>query len=301
MEVLARTGVNAAKSVVLLGTLSTLVLVRSPLPATMLVGVVAVSLAGTYLVAPKQGAFRLWAAYVLGFVLFAHLRSVADETGIAAKADYVIDAERVLFAGQVPTVWLQEQLYALGRVGPLELLCVGVYVSYFVVPHALGLVLWKLDVASFRRYAFEILFAAYAGLAISFAVPTMPPWLAGQNGDLPFVSRVVKDVFGGGAGADAYREGYEIAGAVNPVAAMPSLHMALTVVVALAAWRLHRVAGVAASVYALSMGFALVYLGEHYAVDVLAGTAVAVAGSLIAARVLAKSPAEQAFSDQLRG
>jgi membrane-associated phospholipid phosphatase len=110
----------------------------------------------------------------------------------------------------------------------------------------------------------------------------------------------VKDVFGGG-GQEVYRQGSEIAGAVNPVAAMPSLHMALTAVVALAAWRVHRVAGIVASAYAVSMGFALVYLGEHYAVDVLAGTVVAGAGSLLAARVLAKRPAEQAFSDELRG
>ena len=62
---------------------------------------------------------------------------------------------------------------------------------------------------------------------------------------------------------------------VNEVAAMPSLHTALTVLFVLAV-------GIALPrtrrwswLYPLAMGVALVYLGEHYLVDVLAGGAVA--------------------------
>ena len=42
------------------------------------------------------------------------------------------------------------------------------------------------------------------------------------------------------------------------------------------AWRLHPVAGAVAFFYAAAMAFALVYLGEHYVVDLLAGLIVAV-------------------------
>ena len=77
-----------------------------------------------------------------------------------------------------------------------------------------------------------------------------------------------------GVDPSIYERGYEIVGA-NPVSAMPSLHMAMTVLVLLAAWRARLPVRVAGLLYALAMGFALVYAGEHYMVDLAAGAAVA--------------------------
>ena len=238
-----------------------------------MVGAVAVSLGLLYWVARGDRAFRLWAGYVLAFLLFAQLRGLADETGVPVRFDYVADLERTLFAGQSPTVWLQEHLYVPGAVGAVEIASIAVYLSYFVVPHTVALWLWLRRRDLFKRYATALLGTAYLGLALSFAVPTAPPWLAGQSGHLPFVSRIVEDVVRG-VDPSAYARGYEVVG-VNPVAAMPSLHMAMTVIVLLTAWRAGfplRLAGLA---YGAAMAFALVYTGEHYVVDVAAGACVA--------------------------
>lgn len=257
---------------VLLASVLVLFLVRFGSPAVM-VGAVAVSLGLLYVVARGNRAFRLWAGYVLAFLLFAHLRSLGDETGVPVRFDYVADFERSLFAGQSPTVWLQEHLYVPGEIGALEIAGIAVYFSYFFVPHLVALWLWLRRRDLFGRYATALLGTAYLGLALSFAVPTAPPWLAGQSGHLPFVSRIVEDV-ATGVDPSAYSRGYEVVG-VNPVAAMPSLHMAMTVIVLLAAWRAGfslRLAGLA---YGAAMAFALVYTGEHYVVDVAAGSVVA--------------------------
>jgi membrane-associated phospholipid phosphatase len=56
---------------------------------------------------------------------------------------------------------------------------------------------------------------------------------------------------------------------------MPSLHQAFTVMMALVLYRVRRRLGILAGLYAAAMGFALVYLGEHYLVDVLAGALLA--------------------------
>jgi membrane-associated phospholipid phosphatase len=65
-------------------------------------------------------------------------------------------------------------------------------------------------------------------------------------------------------------------GGSNPVAAMPSLHAGSAMLVALFLWPLVRTVGRAALVgYVLVMAVALVYTGEHYAVDVAAGWATA--------------------------
>ncbi len=59
----------------------------------------------------------------------------------------------------------------------------------------------------------------------------------------------------------------------NPLAAMPSLHFATSLMAALLLAEAGPVAGALGGAYAAVLGFALVYLGEHYAVDLLAGAA----------------------------
>ena len=59
----------------------------------------------------------------------------------------------------------------------------------------------------------------------------------------------------------------------NPWAAMPSLHFATSRAGGAPARRRQPVAGAAGWAYALTLGFALVYLGEHYVIDLVAGAA----------------------------
>ena len=61
----------------------------------------------------------------------------------------------------------------------------------------------------------------------------------------------------------------------NPLAAMPSLHFATTVTAALLLAEVGVVAGALGWAYAGTLAFALVYLGEHYVVDLIAGAALA--------------------------
>ncbi len=57
----------------------------------------------------------------------------------------------------------------------------------------------------------------------------------------------------------------------NPLAAMPSLHFATSVMAARLLGEANPVAGALGWAYAGTLGVALVYLGEHYVVDLLAG------------------------------
>jgi membrane-associated phospholipid phosphatase len=58
---------------------------------------------------------------------------------------------------------------------------------------------------------------------------------------------------------------------------MPSLHFATSVMAALLLAEVGPVAGALGFTYTATLGFALVYLGEHYVVDLLAGTALTLA------------------------
>ena len=61
----------------------------------------------------------------------------------------------------------------------------------------------------------------------------------------------------------------------NPFAAMPSLHFGTSVMAARVLSDVGRVPGALGWAYAITLGFGLVYLGEHYVLDLIAGFALA--------------------------
>ena len=63
----------------------------------------------------------------------------------------------------------------------------------------------------------------------------------------------------------------------NPWAAMPSLHFAASLMAALLLAEAGPVEGAVGWGYVAALGFALVYLGEHYVLDLVAGAAVVLA------------------------
>jgi membrane-associated phospholipid phosphatase len=266
---------------VLFGALFTLVLARMDIPAYVLIPAAVISLGVLYLTDARHGSWGMFGVYFVGFVVFALLRTMADETGVSIKTSYVVDADRWLFAGTLPTQWLQGRLYEAHGVGALEIFCAVVYITYYFAAHLVALVFWRRDGAAFRRYALSILLAVYTGLAVSFAVPTAPPWLAPGHAGASHISRVLADVLGW----NPEQAGDSGTVGTNPYAAMPSLHMALTTLVVLGLWRYRRLR-LPALLYAAAMAFTLVYTGEHYVVDELAGAVTAAVAWIAAGRLV---------------
>lgn len=274
------------------GSLLAVLLARAAASPVAVVGTLAVAIAVLTLLESRRALVAAWAAYVGAVVVFVQLRALADETGIAVKYDYVADADRSLFFGRLPGGWLQQHVPGIPVVGSLVAWSLlGVYVSYFLAPHVVALVLARRNVRLFARYAAALVLVSYAGLAISALLPTAPPWLAAADGRIEPVRRMVPDLVGS-ADADAYSAGETLVG-LNPVAAFPSLHTALTLLILLAVPPARRRLRRLAALYVAAMALALVYLGEHYAIDVLAGLVLGLVGWLAvaaAARRLAARP-----------
>ncbi len=212
---------------------------------------------------------------------------------------YPILADRVLGMGELPTVRLQR---ALARVGPdgaewrtLDKVLVWTHWAWFMVPH--GAVAYTLLVAPerFPRAAAMTYAVFNTGASIYWVLPTAPPWYAAEGAyeldGVPSVSRAPGTSANGGGreretaevrrmmveyGEHFWRDGwgplYSVLGG-NPLAAMPSLHFATSLMAALLLAEVGPVAGALGFAYATTLGFALVYLGEHYVVDLLAGAA----------------------------
>ena len=225
----------------------------------------------------QRSYLLLWAMYLQGLNVFGFLWERADTAGMPVRFEYALDADRVLGLGQLPTSWLQDLLYVPGSPGVHDWLLMAVYFTFFAGPHLALLVLWQSDRLLARSYVMALLATLFLGLTVIALVPTAPPWMAAEEGlTAAPVHRVVEDIVEGVNGS-AYERGEQIAGS-NRVAAMPSLHTAVTVVLAITMIRGRRSLRPLGIAYVTAMGFALVYLGEHYVVDVLAGIAVGLVG-----------------------
>jgi PAP2 superfamily len=200
------------------------------------------------------------------------------------RIDYPIVADRVLGLGELPTVRLQRALAANGAGAAdwsaLDRALVWTHWSWFMVPHGSLAYILVRDRARFARAAVLTYAVFDIGASVYWLLPTAPPWYAAAisapaGERAPAVRRMMVE-YGELFWKDGWGSLYSVFGG-NPLAAMPSLHFATSVMAALLLAEVGPVAGALGFGYAATLGFALVYLGEHYAADLLAGAALTVA------------------------
>lgn len=196
--------------------------------------------------------------------------------------DYPIDIDRALGLGQLPTLRLQR---ALAKIDPddgrprwrtLDKALVWAHWLWFAVPHAsLAYILFS-DPERFPRAAVMTYAVFDLGASVYWVAPTAPPWYAASvtgraHHGAEDVRRMMVE-YGEHFWRDGWGPLYSVLGG-NPLAAMPSLHFATSLMAALLLAETGPIAGALGVGYAAALGFALVYLGEHYAADLIAGAA----------------------------
>jgi hypothetical protein len=254
---------------------------------------------------------RDWLPFALVLVAYDLSRGAATLIGRPTMWHWQVDAERWLFDGTIPTVWLQERLKS-----PLppwwEIVISTVYMSFFILPYIVAAVLWLRDRAEWKAFVRLFVGLSFAALIIYTLLPAAPPWAAarctaadvdgGPSGP-GCMFRSARGVPDGGLlgamhttqdGANGWIErivgrgwgklNLQTASAlidqgqasVNLVAAIPSLHAGLTAAIAAFLWtRVARKWRPLLAAYVLVMAFTLVYTAEHYVVDILLGWALA--------------------------
>jgi membrane-associated phospholipid phosphatase len=188
--------------------------------------------------------------------------------------------DRALFGG-VPSVWLQERLVD-GSAHWYDAVAALVYATHFVSVPLLTAVVWFVFRDRFAAWLTTVLTFTALGVAVYVVYPAAPPWLASDRGVIGTVDRISSpgwDYLGLHAIGRLTVAGQE---GSNPVAAMPSLHAGCALLVALFLWPLaSRSWRLVLAAYVMLMALALVYSGEHYVVDVLAGWATAGAAAAV--------------------
>jgi membrane-associated phospholipid phosphatase len=192
------------------------------------------------------------------------------------RVGYPIRVDRLLGAGELPNVRLQRALAGLGRRNVVDRFLSWVHWAWFLEPHgALAWILAK-DPEHFARSARQMSGVFDLGCIVYAAFPTAPPWWASEEGYTDVKVRRIMQEVGEEEWGRAWPVLYETLGG-NPWAAMPSLHFATSLMAALLLAEAGPAQGALGWAYAGALGFALVYLGEHYVVDLLAGAAIVIA------------------------
>jgi membrane-associated phospholipid phosphatase len=214
-----------------------------------------------------------WAPFVAVLFLYDRLRGFADGLLFHAREVPQIRLENALFGTPAPTVRLQEHLWHGAHHLPgWDYATWFIYLTHFFATLVVASVLWTWAHDRFARYATMVCVLALTGFATYVLYPASPPWLAARHGNLGEANRTIAIVWKAVPLAhfgSLFEKGQHYA---NNVAAMPSLHAGYALLIALYLWRLvPRWVRVPLALYPPAMAFALVYSGEHYVVDCLAG------------------------------
>jgi hypothetical protein len=198
-------------------------------------------------------AAAIWLFYVLAFALHGYVRAQADNLGPPAISPSAF--EHWLFRG-TPSLWLQAWTPETPAV---QWLAVVIHASWFYGPVLLGIFvhirLGSRAVASLMALHVGVAFSADAAFML---MPAKPPWMDFE------LQRIVDVGYGDTNAIDR-----------NPVAALPSLHVALPAAYALwfraqGSLLLSRLSLMLWG-WTAAIAWSVVYGGEHYMVDVMAG------------------------------
>jgi membrane-associated phospholipid phosphatase len=230
--------------------------------------------------------FLDWLPFTLVLMAYDQSRVVASMVNLPLHEQDIASAESWLFGGQIPAVWMQNHFYTPAAVHWYDAVATLVYASHFLATPALAAVLWLRNRGIWLAYITRVVVLAFAGLVTYVLFPEAPPWLAARDGLIDPVARTsargwiwlhagnVQEILD-----KAQRDG------ANPVAAMPSLHVAFATLVALfiapyiaGRWRY------LLALYPIAMGVVLVYTGEHYVLDLIAGVAYALVINAVVSR-----------------
>jgi len=252
---------------------------------------------------------RDWSIPMVGLVIYFYSRGLTDELGLPVHFTWPIrfdEALSDLFGGDgtLPTVWLQERLCGdpcLRESEPrwFDVFFTTVYASHFLTGLTIAAVLWVRKREEWLRWMRRYVAINFGALVCYIVYPMAPPWMASEEGYIPeaiprLTGRGWRDL---GLG----RFDLILQGVGNPVAAMPSLHAGITFLVAMyGVWRLRTPLRHLLVLYPIAMSVTLVYYGEHYVVDVLAG-AVLAALVMVACGLWERRRARQRAIDDFTG
>ena len=214
------------------------------------------------------------------------LRGASDPSSQAAAHTWPhVDLDLWLGGGTTPSEHLQRWLWWPGDPAWWDIATWLVYQSHFVVPLLAAVAMWALRHRLARRYVVGLALLSWSALATYWLYPAQPPWMVARDGLIGDLDRIIpqmwRDVGVDRAARVFTTSGHNVNRYANPVAALPSLHAALPMLIATCCWGTRRWLDAVLATYVLAMAFTLVYTGEHFTFDIALGWTYALAIGLL--------------------
>jgi membrane-associated phospholipid phosphatase len=222
---------------------------------------------------------RDWWLPVVGLIVYFYSRGLTDELGLPVHVYLPIHFDEWIGGGVTPSERLQQAWCGepcLKTTPPrwYDLFFTTVYATHFLTGLTIAAVLWIRNRAEWVRWMRRYLVINFGALVVYIFYPMAPPWMASEEGWLR--GDVTRITARGWSAIGLDRVDLILHGVGNPVAAMPSLHAGITFLIAgYGIQRLRSPWRWLLALYPLAMCTTLVYDGEHYVIDVLAGAVLA--------------------------
>lgn len=238
---------------------------------------------GTFLVGNIGKPFAKQRQMVVDLVFYAAMwlsydysRGIADTFGFPLQVEAPRNIDRALLLGTDPNAWMQRH-FLEASVRWYDVLGSLVYFTHFFVPVATSVYLWMRYRDEWLRYIRRFATVLFAGVLTYVVLPTAPPWMAASE-KYPYQ---IMEPLARPTGRGWSELGLETVNVVllkgqqwaNPTAAIPSLHAAFALFVVVFFWTRmpNRWWRGVSLLFPLAMALTLVYFGEHYVTDIVAG------------------------------
>src|SRR3989344_2059768 len=207
--------------------------------------------------------------FVALLLVYESFRGLVPLLNTHVNYSFMPAADKLLFFGHLPTTLLQNVLWH-GYVQWYDFVFYGAYTLHFVLPFALAVLIWKTREKQYWRFITALLLVSFAGFLTFLVFPAAPPWLASEKGMIEPIARVSSSVWAA-FGIHDFPSVYNKI-SPNPVAAVPSLHAAYSMLFALVVTRLFKTKWRWLSwIYPALIWVGTTYMGEHYAIDIILG------------------------------
>jgi membrane-associated phospholipid phosphatase len=164
------------------------------------------------------------------------------------------------------------------------------YFMHFPLPIGVGFLFWTNSREHYWRFVAALLLMCFAAFVTYLVWPSTPPWLQFPHDIVKINNQTIAKW-----GVSYFISPLYTHLNPNEYAAFPSLHAAFPALAAMYAWSRYRPVALGLIVWTGGVWAAIVYLGEHYFVDALAGLVYAVAAAaaveLVARRRSRSAPA----------
>jgi len=232
-----------------------------------------------------------WIPVLLLLFGYEYLRGLAPLLSKNTNIWPMIQADQLMF-GYIPSIKLQELLYSPTTIRWYDYLAVVLYVSHFVIPMVTAFIFWMYNRRAFKHFTAGFLVLSYLAFVTYMIFPAMPPWMASNLGYIPPLQKIMDQVMASFAHPISVPTVYQFFGA-NLVAAVPSLHAAYPLLIFLYVRQQISWLGYLITPYVFGVWFSVVYLGEHYVIDVILGILYAIIAYKIISMISKKMQGER--------